>query len=284
MILRKITQHKNYKRQGGDMINAKISCEFPEEIYGRKYHWYHVCWIKAMRIMCSLVSFQFIYNIIYKKIEGKKFEFKDVMLPYYFHSHNNYGLTERAVELPIFEHYLKTLKCERILEIGNVTNHYYTLFKDSVRDKTVIDKFEKGAGVINLDIKNYYSDKKYDVIISISTFEHMDSDLGKNKDYVAGCSKLTSVAADNILHVRNSLLNEGGIFILSAPVGYTPEWDATLRNNDFIHCGFSRVNLYYYMKTGDMQWRVSNLDECLGQALTSYRPYRKCMVVLELVK
>src|SRR5438094_709755 len=119
---------------------------------------------------------------------NKAFIFEGQKLEYFFHSYNNFRLSERAIEIPIIDYFLRQNDSHEILEIGNVTNHYYDYFRQTFVDrrKTVVDKFERGQDVLNLDIAEYAPDMKFDFVFSISTFEHMDSDLGMNPDYVEG--------------------------------------------------------------------------------------------------
>ena len=40
-------------------------------------------------------------------------------------------------------------------------------------DHEIVDKYEKGDGIVNEDIVNFRPGKKYDLIVSISTLEHI---------------------------------------------------------------------------------------------------------------
>jgi len=59
---------------------------------------------------------------------------------------------------------------KNILEIGNVLSRHIKLEHD------ILDKYETAKGVINEDIVDFKSEKKYDLIISISTLEHVGWD------------------------------------------------------------------------------------------------------------
>ena len=54
-----------------------------------------------------------------------------------------------------------------ILEVGNVLSHYFRVHHD------VIDKYEKTNGVINIDAVDFDPPKRYDLIVTISTLEHV---------------------------------------------------------------------------------------------------------------
>jgi len=199
----------------------------------------------------------------YKLDREKSFVFDSQRLDYFFHSYNNFRLTERSVEIPIIKHYLEQEDYHNVLEIGNVTNHYYTFFRLAFigRRRTVIDKCELAFDVINLDICDFAPNLKFDFVFSISTFEHMDSDLGRNPGYVAGRSRLVSVAADNIKHVSDVLLEDRGKFVITAPLGYTPEWDATFYSNAFEECEFSRYRTYVLRKKTELVWEQVDMEE-----------------------
>lgn len=77
---------------------------------------------------------------------------------------------ERAVEIAIVLEMVKKYQGMNILEIGNVLSHHVKFEHD------VLDKYEIAKGVINEDIVDFKSDKKYDLIVSVSTIEHVGWD------------------------------------------------------------------------------------------------------------
>ena len=100
----------------------------------------------------------------YFTYNGKKYQY---LISRYNYSWKN----ERTVEVPlIYYHVLKVKKNKNILEIGNVLSHYYKI------DHDIVDKYEKAPGVINEDVVKFKSNKKYDLIIAISTLEHVGWD------------------------------------------------------------------------------------------------------------
>jgi cyclopropane fatty-acyl-phospholipid synthase-like methyltransferase len=86
-----------------------------------------------------------------------------------------------------------------------VTHWYYRHKHD------VVDKLEKGC--INEDIARYKTWKKYDLIISVSTLEHVGFDCGEypnpNKIFVA-------------IKNMKSMLKKDGLMFITIPVGYNP--------------------------------------------------------------
>ena len=73
--------------------------------------------------------------------------------------------SERRVEMPIISKLLQQHKGNRILEIGNVMHRITSVKRD------VVDLHERGC--INSDITDYTPPHLYDLIVSISTLEHI---------------------------------------------------------------------------------------------------------------
>ncbi len=64
---------------------------------------------------------------------------------------------------------------ERVLEVGNVIGQYENEISVAVglSERVILDKFEKGPGVLNEDLLTYDRDGDFDAILSISTVEHV---------------------------------------------------------------------------------------------------------------
>jgi hypothetical protein len=229
-----------------------------------------------------------LFKIIKIKFSNSEyFTFKNEKLKYFYHSYNNHRLTERAIEIPIIVNYLEKTKIRHCLEIGNVSNHYYTVFMDLIDSKIVIDKYEKGFGVINKDIKDYAPHEKFNFIFSISTFEHMDSDRGRNPEYINGKSKSISFAADNILYVCENLLESGGYFIITAPMGYSSEWDKTIFSTNIINSNVLNVkslNLYFFKKISEIEWCKTNANSAKNAKYGNPFPGVNIISILEIIK
>ena len=226
----------------------------------------------------------FLYLLKQKKtakslnINGKEF-------PYLFHSYNNMGLTERSVEIPIIYFYLTEKKYNNILEVGNVTNFYEDYFFGAFPNKTVVDKLEENYNVITSDIAKYKGERKFDFIFSISTFEHMDSDLGRNPEYIPNSSKSCSIAADNIIYCYEQLLEEGGVMVITAPLGYTPEWDITFKSNCLDNYGFKKINKIVFKRVNEQEWE--ELKTYDGNGTYEYGkpyPYANYVSIFEIRK
>jgi hypothetical protein len=229
-----------------------------------------------------------IERVVGRKVSSAgSFSFDGAVLPYFFHSYNNFGLTERSVEIPIVRNYLERAVYRNVLEIGNVTQHYYDYFREVLVDvnRTVVDKYEVGNGLVKADIAEFVSQERFDFAFSISTFEHMDSDLGRNISYRPGSSKLLSVAADNINHVGEMLMAEGGKLVVTAPLGYAPEWDRTFYSTTLAEdCGFSGVRRHVLRRAGELRWRQVHSEEGRTARDSSLSEFRHYVSILELDK
>lgn len=159
----------------------------------------------------------------------QKFCFNGVLISYLAHRYNATWRNERAFEVPLVKHILETYKKimpnARVLEIGNVLSHYYP------SNHTVVDKYEVSQGVVNRDLLDYVPDKKYDLLVSISTLEHIGWD---ESDF----SPLKTLYA--VKKMKN-IVNPGGIIVLTFPYGHNPFLDFFVRKNLL---RFSRVNFY----------------------------------------
>ena len=152
-----------------------------------------------------------------------KFSYKDKLYSYYksliLHNYNNVNINERTVELPIIHKlYINSLNL-RILEVGNVLKHYYrNLHHD------VLDKYEHDKNVINEDIADFKPNKKYDMIFSISTLEHIGFD-----EQIKDDNKLLRA----LQNIRDNVLTENGIMYFTMPIGYNPFADKLIKENFF---------------------------------------------------
>jgi len=135
-----------------------------------------------------------------------------VEYPYFYHWYNRTWRNERTVEIPIVRRILEARPGACVLEVGNVLSHYFG------RDHEVVDKYEKAHGVHNIDVVDFRPGKKYDVIVCISTLEHVGWD-----DPPRDPEK--PIRALN--HLR-SLLAPGGILVVTIPIGYNPDIDGLI--------------------------------------------------------
>lgn len=183
---------------------------------------------RKMRVVLCIILNQiknyYLYFIFHINKANKYFDFNGGKFKYFSALYNSTFQNERAVEIPIMLDYIKKNKNKNILEIGNVLSHYFKT------DYDVVDKYEKGIGVSNCDIIDFVPTNKYDLIISISTFEH----IGFDEVQRYSNDKNLNIQPDDLLRAiekAKSLLNPNGIFIFSAPIGFNSFLDSQLKNN-----------------------------------------------------
>jgi hypothetical protein len=172
-----------------------------------------------------------------------KFKFQGNEYKYFTASYNDTRHNERAVELGITLGLLDKYKGSRILEIGDVLSNYIAIPHD------VVDKYEVRKGVINQDIVDYNPKDLYDLIISISTFEHIgwDSKEGKEPDKILKA----------IEHAR-WMLKEAGLMMITMPLGYNSDLEDLLKEKKL---PFDKL---FCMKRDDYNgWEEIDLDEAL---------------------
>lgn len=146
---------------------------------------------------------------------AKTFVFDGRSYPYLYHFCNKTWKNERGVEIPIFRELLLEHDSKRVLEVGNVLSHYFPIHHD------VVDKYEVAPGVINQDVVEFTPTKHYDLILSISTLEHVGWDETPREPDKLLCA---------IDHLRNRCLASGGQIVASLPIGYNKFFDELLRD------------------------------------------------------
>lgn len=143
------------------------------------------------------------------------FTFQWWTLEYLRHPYNRAAQNMRAVEIPIIREFLNNAgRGAVILEIGNVLSYYGPI------SWPVVDLQEQAAGVINADIMEWEPSTRFDLIVSISTLEHIG--FGR---FGHG---LSVNPADVIARLRG-WLTQDGLLAATIPTKYNPVWDAHLR-------------------------------------------------------
>jgi hypothetical protein len=130
-----------------------------------------------------------------------------------YHRHGFTWLNERTVEIPIAARALADAHGGRVLEVGNVLAHY------GYGGHTVVDKYERGGGVLNVDALDFAPAEHYDLIVSVSTIEHIGWDETV-RDPPRAAGSVRALAR----HLR-----VGGKLVVTLPVGYNPVLDETVR-------------------------------------------------------
>ena len=111
------------------------------------------------------------YKIKYRgQSSPGKFTFRGNAYSYFSHAYNRTWTNERVLEVPIIWDIVREHQGKKILEVGNVLSHYFSVAHD------ILDKYESAPGVINQDVVEFRPAVKYDLIVSISTLEHVGWD------------------------------------------------------------------------------------------------------------
>lgn len=180
---------------------------------------------------------------------------------YFYHWYNQTWSNERAVEIPVFYSILLENRNKNVLEVGNVMSHYFTV------DHDILDKYDRVHNIIKCDVVEYHPDFKYDLIISISTLEH----VGQDEIPLDPAKSLQAIA-----HLY-SLLKPHGRLIFSIPVGYNAALDKAIFSKRLRGIA---VQATYAMRRVSRHnyWEETTLEEVRG-----YRyghPYKAANAIL----
>lgn len=133
---------------------------------------------------------------------------------YLYHRYKHTWLTERAVEVPIAQAIVDRHAGGRILEVGNVLSHYRE------QNHLVVDKYEQAPGVLNRDVLELDDLGPFELVVAISTLEHVGHDE-EPRDPALALEAVRRLEA---------LLAPGGRLVLTVPVGYHPGLDEAFRS------------------------------------------------------
>lgn len=158
----------------------------------------------------SVVSGQFTSQFTF---QGKQFFYNRI--PF-----NNRA--ERAVEVPIaFDFLAKQTSRERMLEVGNVLQYYENALSDSlyIRHRRIVDKFEVGDGIDNVDIIDLDPREKYHTIVCVSTVEHVGQHCSPTGSFGEQSKRTDLEAPLKAITKIYDLLADGGRALLTVPFG-----------------------------------------------------------------
>ncbi|MSX11944.1 MAG: hypothetical protein F2811_05355 [Actinobacteria bacterium] len=144
------------------------------------------------------------------------FTLGDAQFAYRDSWHNWTWLNERAVEIPIAAAALAGVSKSRAVEVGAVMTHY------GAHGHRVVDKYENGVEIEQIDIFDLPPEPIYDLVLSVSTLEHVGWDE-PNRD-----AELALSAAEHL----KLLVAPGGELLVTVPVGYHPRLDAAIRSGE----------------------------------------------------
>lgn len=208
-----------YSRRGLKYVlgtGTKMALEFPANLF---WFWYY----KRFK---STETFTF---------QGKKYQ-------YLFHRYNTTWKNERSVSIPIIWDIVTEYQKEgkSVLELGNVLSYVFPVNHD------ILDKYERARNIINEDIDDYESSKKYDLIVSVLSLHH----VGWDETPRDPCKIIRALAN------MNNLLSRGGKIVVAFGLGYNSDMDNYLKE------GKIRFDTQHYMKKiSSYRWREASWDE-----------------------
>jgi hypothetical protein len=202
--------------------------------------------------------YQLIY-LIYSFLRWNYFYLNNKKINYENSFYNTSFFNERSVEIPLIKELLNNYDTSNFLEIGNVLMHY-----NFIKSRDIVDKYEVSEEVLNFDIEDY-RDKKYSLIVSISTLEHVGLDAGEE---IIDNQKLQRCVSNII----ENLLIEKGVFIVTLPVNYNQNVDKFIFENDIFQEKFYMVKNNLFLNT----WKKLEFDEVKAR-------YRKKPILIEEV-
>jgi hypothetical protein len=118
--------------------------------------------------------------------------------------------SERTVELALGARALAAHPPQDVLEVGNVMSGF------GHRGHNVVDKYEREPGVLNEDIVGFDPGRKYGLVLSFSTLEHVGRDEEPRDPEKAA----------RALHAVSDLVASDGALLVSIPVDYHRELEA----------------------------------------------------------
>lgn len=181
----------------------------------------------------------------YRLFKRRTLEFQHRTYDYFYNSYNPTFTNERVVEIPIAWDEVKRYAPDRVLEVGNVLAHYYNI------QHQVVDKYEQAPGVLNADVVDFHPGRLYDLIVSISTLEHVgwDETPREPDKFLRGVANLAT------------LLAPGGTMLVTLPVGYNAAVD------HFLATGMIPFTSVGYLKRDEFggRWReVASWNDVAG--------------------
>jgi SAM-dependent methyltransferase len=148
--------------------------------------------------------------------------------------------------------------------VGNVLSHYVPV------SHPVIDKYEQAEGVRNVDVVDLDLSGPFDLILAVSTLEHvgLDEDVHDPGKPARAIATLASVLAP------------GGRLWCTFPVGYNDALDAQLRSGTL---GFTRLTAL--RRTGRAnRWEQVPVEQVWGIPYDRLLYTAHAVVVAELLR
>jgi len=215
----------------------------------------------TIKIITQMVknSFWCYYYKIFKL--PKTFTFEGKTYRYFYHKYNTTWRNERVIEIPIIWDIVKKYRGKKILEVGNVLSNYFNV------DYDILDKYEKVEGVINEDVVDFQPSEKYDLIVSISTLEHVGWDMGDSPPY-------STKILQAIENLKKCLVPKGEI-VITLPLGYNSVLDELLEQGKI---QFTKQN-YLKRISRNNNWIKVDRDECCNEKYDFIHYYAKALFI-----
>jgi len=168
------------------------------------------------------------------RLDGKSYH-------YFYHIYGKTWKNERAVEVPVIWAAVRDRLGKTTLEIGNVLPNYFSFPHD------VVDKYEIADGVVNRDVVDFQTTKRYDLIVSISTMEHVgwEEEPREPEKVLRGFQNLMSLLAPR------------GRILVTMPLGLNPALDGYIRDGAL---KFAKLLFMKRMQTGN-QWEEAGWED-----------------------
>lgn len=171
---------------------------------------------------------------------------------------NNLMHSERPVELAIAKRVMDDYQGQYILEVGNTLKQYMDGYQ------IVVDKFDASGGVYAVDIMDFKPPGKFDLVISISTIEHVgwDEDC---ENRLPEALRDTGKSLRAIEHMK-SLRKPGGLLVVTWPFGFHPELDRQV-----IDGRLAMEEKFFLKRTSIDTWEECDADDAYSRKM--FDPY-----------
>jgi len=170
---------------------------------------------------------------------------------YFYHKHNRTWLNERTVEIPFVWSVVDGIPSDSVLEVGNVLSNYFPVSHE------IVDKYERAPGVLNIDVIDFRSDKRYKLIVTISTLEH----VGWDED--PALKQRVDMSDDKIVRAIQNLqghLTDDGELIITVPLGHNPILDSQLEHGAIP----LETERFMVRVSKDNRWEQADWARCRG--------------------
>ncbi len=171
---------------------------------------------------------------------------------------------ERCVELALARALMAGIAPERLLEVGRVTPHYFP------GSHVVVDKYEPGS--LQVDIADFKSSCRFDLVLSVSTFEHIAFDEPGAPPTPEAVAAKVSAALDKC----RSILAPGGLLAITVPLGYNPALDTMIATGKL---GWDRAS--WFKRFPRRRWRQVPRAEAVRCRYGSPHPFANAILLAE---